>query len=591
MSAMTYARKAQAPSAAPPLKIGPQNDAFEHEADRAADQVMSGAGPAAQWSFSRVNLAPPLQRKCSCGGGKEDCEECKEKGTLQRKASGATEMSQAPAIVHDVLRSGGTPLDRATRSFMETRFGHDFSHVRIHADTQAAESARAVGALAYTVDNRIAFDSSRYAPHTQQGRRLLAHELTHVVQQGGGGRTAAKSPRAVQRVAANPSAIPKGIHCFTDQGPKGTSAVSLTGVKLSGGLNSAQKKQVAGFYKTWSDAGAKDFIAVEGYASAETANDSEAQQKANWVSSCYRTEIIQTELVRLGVPARLILSWGHGETDRFAPVGKDPDPNRRVELSLISMQKAGTASTSGPAADAPKSVQVKGTSDDKNTQVDVKTTGGKQAATTTPAGQTQQPTGESQQQGDKPKADDDDKPFSLTFEFDLKNDYKSPTPPAAVPSQSFLCDHGIYQIGFKWNKGIKVSKYHLEFLNEPEFDVNILDPACKQNASLTAQVNVMKYTIFKKVLEADLVGVLGLPDGWATGLSHFPFTAGGQIKLESTPFARRFPGLAGIKIGGYGGFGFEQGVDIPGAGEEKRSKIFQFGGYIGFDHDFDFSGK
>jgi hypothetical protein len=198
MSSMTYARKVTAPSVAPALKIGQPDDAFEREADRTADEVMNGAGTA-QWSFPRVSVEPRLQRKYSCGSGEEECEECKSKGTLQRKASSVAEMSQAPTIVQDVLCSGGTPLDRTTRSFMERRFGHDFGDVRVHSDARAAESARAVGALAYTVDNKIAFDSGRYAPHTQQGRKLLAHELTHVVQQCGAGGTAAKSARAVQR--------------------------------------------------------------------------------------------------------------------------------------------------------------------------------------------------------------------------------------------------------------------------------------------------------------------------------------------------------------------------------------------------------
>jgi Domain of unknown function (DUF4157) len=199
MSAMTHARKAQAPSAAPSLKIGRPDDAFEHEADRAADEVMSSAGHAAQWSLSRMSIAPPLQRKCSCGGGEKECDECKAKGTLQRKASGVAEMSHAPAIVHDVLHSGGMPLDRATRSFFEPRFGVDFGKVRIHTGAQAESSARDVAARAYTVENRIVFNSGQYSPHTQEGRKLLAHELTHVVQQTGERGTGRTSPRAVQR--------------------------------------------------------------------------------------------------------------------------------------------------------------------------------------------------------------------------------------------------------------------------------------------------------------------------------------------------------------------------------------------------------
>jgi hypothetical protein len=92
----------------------------------------------------------------------------------------------APPIVNEVLQSSGQPLDVATRAFMEPRFGHDFSHVRVHADAQAAESARAVNALAYTLGRHVVFGAGQYAPTTQEGQRLMAHELMHVVQQTAG---------------------------------------------------------------------------------------------------------------------------------------------------------------------------------------------------------------------------------------------------------------------------------------------------------------------------------------------------------------------------------------------------------------------
>jgi hypothetical protein len=88
-----------------------------------------------------------------------------------------------PAVVHAVLKSPGRPLDRETRAFFEPRFGHDFSRVRVHSDAQAGESARAVNALAYTVGHDIVFDTGKFAPHSVHGKHLLAHELTHVVQQ------------------------------------------------------------------------------------------------------------------------------------------------------------------------------------------------------------------------------------------------------------------------------------------------------------------------------------------------------------------------------------------------------------------------
>jgi len=103
---------------------------------------------------------------------------------MQRKAvhEGETSFS-VPPIVHDVLRSAGEPLDPIARKQFEPSLGHNFSHVRVHTDARAAESASAVNALAYTVGQEIVFASGQYEPQTDEGRRLIAHELAHTVQQ------------------------------------------------------------------------------------------------------------------------------------------------------------------------------------------------------------------------------------------------------------------------------------------------------------------------------------------------------------------------------------------------------------------------
>ena len=145
-----------------------------------------------------------LQRQCDCGqhaSASGQCSACREESekTLRRSAISSnrstTEVSPkrsinengVPAIVRDVLRSPGEALDANTRTFMEPRFGHDFSGVRIHTDSKAAASARAVRALAYTVGRDVVFDTGRYAPHTAAGKGLIAHELAHVVQQRNAG--------------------------------------------------------------------------------------------------------------------------------------------------------------------------------------------------------------------------------------------------------------------------------------------------------------------------------------------------------------------------------------------------------------------
>ena len=139
------------------LRINEPGDIYEHEADRVAEQVL--AKPARP----HVSGAPPRMQRFS------------------GQSSGQT--GAAPASVDRALASPGRPLEPALRQDMELRFGHDFSTVRVHSDAAADQSARDVNAHAYTVGHNIAFGAGRYAPATHEGRRLIAHELAHVVQQ------------------------------------------------------------------------------------------------------------------------------------------------------------------------------------------------------------------------------------------------------------------------------------------------------------------------------------------------------------------------------------------------------------------------
>jgi hypothetical protein len=140
-----------------------------------------------------------IQRECSCGGS---CSACQEKGgqesieeepsTIQRQA--ATTAVEPPEDAGIPSDSPGQPLDPQTRNFMEPRFGHDFSDVRVHTDSSAAQSADALGANAYTTGRDIYFASGKYAPDSKDGQHLLAHELTHTVQQQNGATPMAASP-------------------------------------------------------------------------------------------------------------------------------------------------------------------------------------------------------------------------------------------------------------------------------------------------------------------------------------------------------------------------------------------------------------
>jgi hypothetical protein len=170
------------------LSIGASNDPLEREADRVADQVL--AAPA----HSAVSGAPLRIQRFSGQSNQQ--------------------MDPAPASVDRALVSSGRPLDPTLRKDMEQRFGHDFSQVRVHSGTAAEQSARDVSANAYTVGHDLVFGTGRFAPGTSEGRRLIAHELTHVLQQSGGGGTGSE--------AANGPAFPSSVSA------RGTAAVMVT---------------------------------------------------------------------------------------------------------------------------------------------------------------------------------------------------------------------------------------------------------------------------------------------------------------------------------------------------------------------------
>ncbi len=159
------------------LAVGAVDDPLEHEADRVADQVMRTPDPA----LTIVTAPPQVSRKCAA------CEE-EEARTLRAKSAEGSKVAagEAPSIVHDVLPSPGEPLDAATRAYFEPRFQRDFGGVSVHTGEKAAESARAINALAYTVGSDVFFAAGRYAPSSNAGRELIAHELAHVLQQSNG---------------------------------------------------------------------------------------------------------------------------------------------------------------------------------------------------------------------------------------------------------------------------------------------------------------------------------------------------------------------------------------------------------------------
>ena len=157
---------------------------------RAHDEETAPSAPARRGAAERSEAHMVAQR--ALAEGRADALDAGSVLHLQRTAGNASvtsmleEQEERSPVLDVVGSAGGSPLDGPTRAEMEAGFGTDFGDVRVHTDGKASESAKAVHAQAYTVGNDVVFQSGNYAPGTDAGKRMLAHELTHVVQQRSG---------------------------------------------------------------------------------------------------------------------------------------------------------------------------------------------------------------------------------------------------------------------------------------------------------------------------------------------------------------------------------------------------------------------
>jgi outer membrane protein OmpA-like peptidoglycan-associated protein len=294
------------------LEISSTNDPLEAEADRAANHVMRIPNP--------VLVAAPSTRRIS-----RKCEKCEEEEkTLRPKSIDASAAGEAPPIVHDALRAPGQPLDRSTRAFLEPRFNRDFADVRIHTGADAARSAAAVQAHAYTVGNDIVFGSGRYAPHTESGRSLLAHELAHVIQQERG------SGNGSLHRLGDTSQIPQVLSCTVPQGASPPATDYVLFANNSSELDIAAKGKIANFVVNWRAAGTRPRVRLDGFASEP------GDQALNWRLSCDRVTAVKAEVMSPtadagpGIPEGQIDTYMQGETAEFGAEAL----NRRVSFVL-----------------------------------------------------------------------------------------------------------------------------------------------------------------------------------------------------------------------------------------------------------------
>jgi len=259
-------------------------------------------------------------------------DEGQEEEPLQAKREAGRTPSLTSAVESSIVsqRGSGKSLPDSERAFFGSRFDHDFSGVRVHADSQAGILAKTVQARAFTVGRDIFFGQGEYSPGSLEGRKLLAHELTHVVQQEGGG--------AALQNQADIDQAPPGLPCALVTGAGHLDGPNVLFDRSSTNLSVAERVNIANFVDNWIADGSRDSIQVDGYASVD------GPQSLNWRLSCSRAEAVRDELVAQGVPVGQITIVAHGETTEFST-----DVLALNRRAIISRQPS-----AGPPAPAPR---------------------------------------------------------------------------------------------------------------------------------------------------------------------------------------------------------------------------------------------
>jgi outer membrane protein OmpA-like peptidoglycan-associated protein len=326
-------------------------------AKRSSRRTNTTGGPERLPSPAPANL---LQRKCACGGpagATGACAECeKTKRTVQRRSADEAEPTAVPPIVHEVVRSSGEPLDADTRASMESRLGHDFGDV--HTDARAAESAGAVNALAYTVGQHIVFGEDQYRPGSTEGSRLIAHELTHTLQQSAGPTVpsqvssptdasereadvvadAAAHPGPVVEGSARPSVLqrqpmPRGLDRAESPSPvlaRAIGSVTIdafeTGHAEISASNRAKLQETARHIVTLLRRYPLSTIRVAGHA------DAVGQESNNQQLGQDRADAVRDGLTEMGVPVDRVITESKGESALLVKTQKAEPRNRRAEV-------------------------------------------------------------------------------------------------------------------------------------------------------------------------------------------------------------------------------------------------------------------
>jgi outer membrane protein OmpA-like peptidoglycan-associated protein len=351
----------------PKLTINDPHDEYEREADNMADKVMRMPINNQHFFTPKPLLISRLQRKCQHCEEEEKlqrkeeyeeeqvliqtkpiadmpvqrkCAHCEEEEKNMQRKENSSQPGEAGADVSSYinsLSSKGSFLPDGTKDFFEPRFGYDFSDVKIHNDTEAAKSAQSVDSLAYTVGNNIVFNQNQFCPESDNGKKLLAHELTHVVQQEDSNKTLLQRDDIGRRDAPEFGDIELDANC-----PKGPTQLGKVEpdppckvdksesddkqwepFKFCVGSDIFLNPNSPGILKNF----ARDHPALANF-TVHTYASVEGNQKENENLSCHRARRVARELINAGVPPEQIEVVGKGTTTKFG----DLQENRRVVI-------------------------------------------------------------------------------------------------------------------------------------------------------------------------------------------------------------------------------------------------------------------
>ena len=361
--------RSSAPTIQTKLEIGRPDDRFEREADRVAEEILrtpATATLAAPPSGTR-GTAPAVQEPCAACEGQARgpavqrlCSGCEEDLHRQVADDEGEELLQAESTSGDgplltpeiashigtAIAGSGQPLPVPVRTYFEPRFGHDFTQVRIHKGAGASGSARLINAKAYTVGQHIVFGEGQYAPETSAGRKLLAHELTHTIQQGAtlpapglsmatvlesNARPAMSNAPVIQR-ACRSTPPPADLGCPTAANFPAPETSVLFGIDDSGiRFPPGSLSRIAA---AWHAGGGLSVLRIDGFTSCD------GRPGRNWRISCDAALAAAAELQAASPPVPVPQIFAHGETDQFS---SNAMFNRRVVITADGVPAPGGA--------------------------------------------------------------------------------------------------------------------------------------------------------------------------------------------------------------------------------------------------------